>query len=284
MLSHYKSESWQSALTTYHQNAFKPYKYISIALALIAIILLLESFQIFQLIDATHIWILHIISGLLMFGAILTWLIAYFTIRYRGFHQVIVPDMLQAISQKSQNSADIKIFPKTDKTIHKDTGLFSRSASTHHTFKVTLTDDSLESRTIYYTKYVVSTGNSAHELFKGFIYQLPNTSNTHYQIRSKQKPRLKGTRFQEIDSLENLTLFVEQEHKTTPNMHKHLRDFEHFYLHLNPKHLYVSVSHLGTFIAVEPKHKALSTTRVTHENLQAVYKHVSDYIQLSFPL
>ncbi len=280
MLNRYQTDMWRTTFKASFNQRFRPYKIISLTLLLFSTILLLASLGFIGVIVSRFNLALLIVGSVIFLVASLLFIIAYFTIRYRLFYQIMLPNMMESLSNRMQQELEVEVFPKTDRKIHRYTGLFTRSASASHTFKVNFVDETLGKVQIFYSKFVVSTGNSAHQVFKGFLFHLPTVLNTNFQVRSRQKPSLKGVRFDEIEATDDLKLFAEKDLTPTNTMRSHLAHAQALYQKHNPKHLYVSVSELGTWYAVEPKKKVLSKQSLKHEHLESFYQHLKDHVML----
>ena len=183
--------------------------------------------------------------------------------------------LIPAIISDIYNETEYTPYPKDIKHINKEGGLFPRQCAVTSKGAIQYTDTQiLLNKRIFYTD-----GKTTYQYLYGVYIVIESINNCLMQIRSKQKPQLKGIKFKKIDTDGDLRVYVTEDNDSDCYM-KYLNLVDSLRNELNAKSVYMGVYNNQIHFAYETKDDIKKVEMLNDDSYNALKKQIANLIDI----
>ncbi|TVP97000.1 MAG: hypothetical protein EA374_00375 [Acholeplasmatales bacterium] len=259
-------------------NRLKPWRFIVIGLCLLGVLFLLEGSFFTDQTPLPRIAAL-IIGALLLYTAAIIWFILLYLTRRKVYDSHIIPSVFQALAlSRFQGRPEVMLKPKPDKENIRALGLFSRSATITHRFALKTATPEGHLYTLHASRFQVSSGQYSHVAYEGpYLVLEPDirrAGSVLYHVRSKGKPSVKGTRFEQATGQGTLSLYIPKDTTPTRAMMHVLKEVAALVQHHAVHALYLAINDANIHLAIQPTKLTFIPRNITVTRLEALLEDV----------
>ena len=224
-------------------------------------------------IESSAFTVPSIVLGILTFISFILFLIIPNVRSEKPIYEIVIRDIVQKIALEKQIMIDYKTYPK-DKDYINRSGLFPKGTSKNSRFYLEFSTDDHAQIELTYTNVFTQTQNARYDYLKGMFARINCLNQDIFQIRTKDKPRMKDHQLSKLKLEKHCLIF--DEHPT--DKHPYLPIFND--LRQQFKHVHIAGHKDEVFIGVEPIFDFKREKEISKDIYQDYYKQVKSAIDL----
>lgn len=240
---------------------------IVLALILAALIVFPNQFE-----SGNTMWILPVYGGVFLIVCLVGFFVSLKFLSEKPFFEFLYPTIVDKINTEEGLFLTYESYEKGKFEFNKIGGIFTYHALARVKRHIKgHTKDQLDFE-IYDTTLTTSSNNSQQTHLDGIYYVLHKKLDTRIQIRTQGKPRVKGLKFDKVETRQNLKVYKEVEKHLNEIDYKLISFAENIDKANNMKHVYLSVVEDEIHLAMwYKKHPARKYKKISIDILNQLY-------------
>ncbi len=241
---------------------------LTIVFAILAVVILLE--VIFILVDIKNNSTAYLVVGFTGLTLILIPIMIILTKNSRQVKNLYIQEVIEVYNDRNDLNLEFSGTKKVSKEFNQEMGLFVKFASVQANY---LIDGSLTSDYKYQLlncQLVTSNGKSTTVHFSGLYFMFKIPTDDFFQIRSRYKPKLSGTKFKQIERYQE-KVFVPENDVRDYIEDKYLQYYRTINRSIPNKALYIASNRKEIHVAITPKEKFKNIKDLNVETFEKYY-------------
>ena len=232
---------------------------ITILLIALALIVFPDQFK-----NTDTAWILPVYGGIFLSVSLIGFLVSFNFLSEKPFYEYLYPTIIDKINREEGLFLTYEPYEKGKFEFNKIGGLFTYHALARVKRHIKGHTEEQLDFDIYDTTLTTSSNNSQQTHLDGIYYVLHKKLETKIQVRTRGKARIKGIKFEEVETRQNLKVYKEVKTHLNAIDYKLISFVENIEKANHLKQIYLSVVedeiHLAIWYKIHPAKKQKKMT------------------------
>lgn len=226
-------------------------------------------------------WILPTYGGIVLLGTSTGFFISLKYVSEKPIFEYLYDAIIDKINQHEGLFLKYTAYEKINRDFNKSGGLFTPHANVNDKRHIEgMTSDQHEFH-IYDVILTTSSNNSQQTHFDGIYFVLNKPTQTVIQIRTNGKPRVKGRKYDKVETKSELKVFKETDQHMNSLDYKYLEHIDKISRNIDIKRIYFSSVNRQLHLAIWYKnHPARKQKNVSFETLNKLTQYFLSELQV----